>query len=296
MSFEPLKEQCYFRYRNISEYTIEEIVKGQIWHSRIEHLNDPFEHAFYYDENDFTIDQLDSFFELMLKGNEAYLADMRKKGLEESVYKQFKYWLQTHIPKILEMHNTACVACFSGNPTDGLMWSHYADKLKGICIAYNKSKLKNQKFFSEIKPIRYMEEVTKVTFKDIKLRAYNKDNGPIPTHGIVWPIVLPLTNTTGTVINLYVNTHNFDHGFQKHERWSYECESRNVLFPEKEEQDQIGLFANTGSDTIDAIIIGEKASDGDLSRIMDITEDRNIPLYIARANKRNYQVEIELYK
>lgn len=38
---------------------------------------------------------------------------------------------------INELSNLACLKCFTETPRNNLMWSHYADSYKGICIEYD---------------------------------------------------------------------------------------------------------------------------------------------------------------
>jgi len=292
MTFQSIENSCYFRYRHINKYALEELETGRIWHSKVEHLNDPFEHPYFYDEHEFTLEHLDSFFELHLKGNEDYLSDMRNKGMEYSVYKHIKYWLIQYAPKVFDFQNTACVACFSGNPRDGIMWSQYADKLKGICIAYNKERLQKQKHFELIQPISYRKDVGQISYKDLRITSPKPIIGPLPERLAQWPLILPITDKQHIIINLWINTQSLELGFQKHSRWAYEDESRNVLLPKGDEKEKPGLFGLAGTDAIDAVIIGEKAEPDDLSRIIQFTDKRDIPLFYAHANKRTYQVEI----
>ncbi|ROV60175.1 DUF2971 domain-containing protein [Vibrio ponticus] len=295
MSIRDLQDTCFFRYRRVNENTLKEIELGQIWHSRYEFLNDPFEFPFFYDENAFLRSDLDEFFSIHLPLNSHYLEDMREQGLEESVYKQFKYWIQQNMEKVFEYQRNACVACFSGNPYDGLMWSHYAYELKGICIAYNKDKLKTKEHFKNITPINYTKDVGLVSFRDLIIKAPKQDITPWPEYLIKGHIFLPQTPTTGFPLELVLNTQDFRHAMQKHERWSYEDESRNVVFQDQGERNKAGIALETGNDVIDAIIIGEKATIEDLNKMTSFTRERKIPLFVARANKRTYQVEIDLF-
>ncbi|WP_394143750.1 DUF2971 domain-containing protein [Vibrio atypicus] len=274
---------------------MKELESGQIWHSRYEFLNDPFEFPLFYDEEAFQESDLEEFFSLHMPQNKPYLEGMRRKGLQQSVYKQFKYWIARNMQKVFDYQRNACVACFSGNPFDGLMWSHYSNELKGICIAYNKDKLKAKEEFKDIAPIDYNDNVGLVSFRDLVIKSPKKDIANWPEHLIREKIVLPATPTTGHVIDLVLNTQDFKHAMQKHERWAYEDENRSVFFPEPEDRSKPGTLVDAGHDVIDAIIIGEKAPTEDLEKMITYTNERGIPLFVARANKRTYQVEIEAY-
>lgn len=71
--------------------------REEIWASRTKYLNDPFEFKMLYSNQD--DDALNEFYEDVLERNE--------------------------------------VICFSGKWNDKLMWSHYADSHRGICLEYS---------------------------------------------------------------------------------------------------------------------------------------------------------------
>ena len=75
---------------------IQTIKKEEIWASRVEYLNDPFEFKMLYTNQELA--DVEEFYEDVLNRNE--------------------------------------VICLSGKWNDKLMWSHYADSHRGICVEY----------------------------------------------------------------------------------------------------------------------------------------------------------------
>jgi len=52
-------------------------------------------------------------------------------------------YFQTILESIREGKQATGIACFSETPTNELMWAHYADEFRGVCIAYDFSDLRD---------------------------------------------------------------------------------------------------------------------------------------------------------
>lgn len=56
--------------------------------------------------------------------------------------------------------NLVRVGCFTTNPNSVVMWSHYANQHKGICIEFSRSSmLSNAEVFKLLHPVRYTERL-----------------------------------------------------------------------------------------------------------------------------------------
>ncbi len=107
-----------FRYRSFRRFdddTLEvqrrelaAIQEGYIWAAGYHQMNDPMEGTFYARQNG--------------------PADL---------------YFQTILESIREGKQRTGIACFSETPTNELMWAHYADEFRGICIAYDFSDLRD---------------------------------------------------------------------------------------------------------------------------------------------------------
>lgn len=106
-----------FRYRSFRRFdddTLEvqrrefaAIQEGYIWAAAYHQMNDPMEGTFY----------------------------ARRRGPGD-------HYFQTILASIREGKQRTGIACFSETPTNELMWAHYADEFRGICIAYDFSDLR----------------------------------------------------------------------------------------------------------------------------------------------------------
>jgi len=130
-----------------SEKSIENLRHGQIWFSKPEGLNDPFDCAisiiFTYPEED-----------MITFVREHYLEDLRKKGKsgeisqrelqylpngkpsQELIDQTEKYLKETNQQRRKEFSQNG-VACFTTEMNNILMWSHYADGHKGFCLEFD---------------------------------------------------------------------------------------------------------------------------------------------------------------
>lgn len=68
------------------------------------------------------------------------IVKISKAQNREEFYKTFKTQSELLFEVIKEMRNKALISCFSRRNDSILMWSHYADEHKGVCIEYTRPK------------------------------------------------------------------------------------------------------------------------------------------------------------
>lgn len=126
-----------FRYRDISEHNIDNLANNKIWLSKPQLFNDPFD----------TILNVDIEEMILLKiGKKEILSTMPKKMREKlflDAFPQMHVEQDKIINSLITLRKTYCMACFSEKVNNLLMWSHYADHHKGICIEYSFEDLQN---------------------------------------------------------------------------------------------------------------------------------------------------------
>ena len=136
-----------------------------------------------------------------------------------------------------EMFDKVRIACFSTDPFNMLMHSHYADSHKGICIEYDFSNF-NIENTSLVKVEYEKELIINESILTVTISSDNKIK----------------TNET-SFINLF-NT--------KHKNWEYEAEYRIISY----DVEKITL-------PIKAIYYGKEMSDEDIELIKKIVKDKN---------------------
>lgn len=115
------KKQCIpiklYKYLSVKDYTYDTIEKEEIWASETKVLNDPFEFEMYYADQ--AEDRIKEFYEDVLERNEviALTCDYRNK----------------------------------------LMWAHYADSHRGLCLEYQ---VLNS---AHVYPVEYVQHRTNIT-------------------------------------------------------------------------------------------------------------------------------------
>ena len=132
-SFPPL-----YRYRSLSEYAINDIVQDQFTLTSIGEFNDLFDGAFHmaYTQKECKRQAADEWNERkkifdklpiqLVDQHDQYIA-MRARRLKEDAWLKFREldYLGTY------------VGCLSSQCDSTLMWSHYADYNRGICVEYD---------------------------------------------------------------------------------------------------------------------------------------------------------------
>jgi hypothetical protein len=264
----PLKDKHFpnrfYKYCSLNDYTFENLENEQLWLSKIEDLNDPFECGMMFDQfasarlflrSDTFRDNFerkrgiriseDDLGTMVSSDNpyKAYLAFCEAKGIAmNQTYETFHGKILGRWKEIRRESNEMLrVCCFTTQNDNILMWSHYANSHIGICIEYDFSHWEKVRFI--LQPIYYTPDVFQIsTFED-------------------------LTAVTNIMASLY-----------KSPEWSYETEWRVTGFPDKK-----GVTPETikvPSPT--AIYLGirfDKNPQNVQDRILNLTKRRGIPVY-----------------
>lgn len=104
-----------YQYRYGGEKDLENIANGVIWASAVTRFNDPF-------DCDFNSKLMETYCDKVL---EKYSSEKTKK-----IVSSFR-------KSIHELRVSTAASCFSEIGDSILMWSHYANKHKGICVCYD---------------------------------------------------------------------------------------------------------------------------------------------------------------
>lgn len=157
------------------------------------------------------------------------------------------------------------------------MWSHYADGMRGVCIAYNRKSIENHENFNlqsvvyNIHPIEFNHDDLKTIPVISEFKSYDfKNSEPILSEGRL------------------VRLKSQEYLFQKHISWEYEGEIRNIVDPNKRLNGQLVSFP---SSAINAIIIGYKISNHNAKRIQNFCKKNHLSMFVAYPDKTNYKVD-----
>lgn len=150
------------------------------------------------------------------------------------------------------LNNMAYISCFTETNKNMLMWSHYANSHKGICIEYDLSLLNDTDILRHLYPVVYNKKrYLHWSIEDIikKLRDNNSIKGNYSKQASLdWS--LPLFVTKGN-------------------DWKYEKEWR-IIYTKEEQQEQ-----NIPFDCITGVYLGMRISPDAKEDILEIAENIN---------------------
>jgi|HubBroStandDraft_2_1064218.scaffolds.fasta_scaffold196177_1 hypothetical protein len=181
----------FYRYCALTDCNLLNLEKQQLWLSKIEKLNDPFECGMMFDKlasirlffgSDLFRDEFqrnigmritDAEVTAIISSNnpyEAYLLFCSAKGIAisqsfgEHNAEVMKRWRDI----LEEVKEKIRVCCFTTRNDSIRMWSHYAQRHSGICIEYDFLDSKNIRFI--LQPIYYCNEIFRIkTFEDLTI-------------------------------------------------------------------------------------------------------------------------------
>lgn len=173
----------FFKYRTLSERTIDILEKNYIWLAEIASLNDPFECSIQFDNDEclreyYSSPAFKDFF-LQITGNKLFTKEIKTLTTSKKPYEDYiKICAAKNIPLNLspeqqlkrvqnrwseivsETNRQLRICSFSLNKDSLLLWSHYAEEHKGICIEYDL--LNNDTARTYIQPVIYSPRVHKI--------------------------------------------------------------------------------------------------------------------------------------
>jgi hypothetical protein len=190
--------ESLFKFFPYNAHDLDAIANNFLWFSHYSQFNDPFEdvfikNAFDYNQQEFNEITAINFFKDLHKGHipltqvEQSILDMKLKGTFEDEYNNLISVIFSGAKKRFEDfvgNSKAC--CFARNNEYGevlknrLMWSHYADGLRGFCIEFNKKmlikgiseNLGEEIFFSEMK----YGQLKKFSFEELSTNSARNIN------------------------------------------------------------------------------------------------------------------------
>lgn len=151
-----------FRFRPNTDNTLNELEKSYVYFQSPRRLNDPFDcypNLLNLTENITDLKLLFQFLEPILSASDQI--NFRREILNHE-FSNFRIFISDYLNKFIDRFG---IACFSLSPSNLLMWSHYSNFHKGICLMYDTSKDKNA--FKRIRPIDYKEKFEQREFKPL---------------------------------------------------------------------------------------------------------------------------------
>jgi hypothetical protein len=273
-----------YKFHTININSLSALSNKKAWFSSISSLNDPFEGCF-----SVTRPETDSDFKNLFKPmakiilkkharnthTDELLSENEAVELVEKLYEsdkpKFKKFLEDLLLEQEEGYRDAFLKiatyCLSSDiPRDershvanSLMWSHYADGLKGFCIKFNGSELYksikelNKETNIDFAYVRYEKEMHKVFYLDFFREHTKRFAGALHT---------------------------------KHDSWGYECEIRFLT-------NKIGYMSYSPA-SVDSIYIGDRMPMEQQKLLVDVVRKNypNAKIHGVRFHKSSFSIEI----
>jgi Protein of unknown function (DUF2971) len=121
-----------YKYRPLNINTEKIFTDSKLWFSKPNDFNDPFDCQVIVDTNN-TENEIANF----LRQNKPSMVSKDVKHFSRLWSKNPNDWHQMVNKTIHESVNEKGICCFAGNNDNILMWSHYTDSHKGICLKFD---------------------------------------------------------------------------------------------------------------------------------------------------------------
>jgi hypothetical protein len=289
-----------FKLLKFDKYALENLEKGQIWCNYYDVFNDPFECWCTEKTGIPDPDKEKERYDSIVK---AWGYDPGPNNLEE----YFEYCSEFDNPYSMRVSyyiESARISCFCKIPDNLLMWSHYADGLRGFCLEFDKKILLQPDsldanvfdvFYAKQPPLvdTMLYEVAKdqVWYHEMAIGEEKSKIQHITGH--VPDKLLPeyheaLKDARQLLFDLYFKVLCY-----KPREWQYEEEVRLIYHTDTENKS--GHPFKYPKSAIKSIIIGEKADKENINKMMSIINkmDLKVPLKRAKRVKGDYKIIIE---
>jgi hypothetical protein len=289
-----------FKFLKFNNYTLDNLKKGQLWGNYYDFFNDPFE-CWCIEKTG--IPDPD-------KEKERYDNIVATWGYDPGPYNReeyFEYCSEFDNPysmKVSYYIESARISCFCKRPDNLLMWSHYADGLRGFCLEFDRSELlKPGSIDADVFDVMYTEkpplvdtmlyEVAKDQFwyHEMAIGEENSKIQHIPDYApdkLLPEYHAALKDARQLLFDLY-----FKILCYKPKEWQYEEEVRLIYHTDK--KDKSGHPFKYPKSAIKSIIIGEKMQKSDFNKLIKILNKNEIeaPIKTAIRVKDSYKLMIE---
>jgi len=259
-----------YKYYSINKNVISSILNNSFWFSKPKDYNDPFDSftpvEFYGNTNQWIE---------FVKNNSNYTKEKKSKIIE--IMKNYKNLSnKSHIDLLTEkrIKDAYCICCFSKCNDNILMWSHYSNNHKGICIGYKTEKINNKEL---------------LRFNDPRISNYIRINRKqyLPINNVKYSIKMrkpfnPLYDSEDIWKNYFLH---------KCKDWSYEKEVR-IIQPFESIQNIC-----YHRDIINEIIVGCKITNEDeklikrLIKIKNEESDSKINVIKLKMRREKYKLQ-----
>jgi len=141
--------QLVYRMRPVNRFLFDSLINSQIWFSNPQDFNDPFDCDINMRIQDSTQSQIQTYFDNHLK-KLFQIRELENINTQNITREQFELLINKAAKRVTQSKG---LACFMSSCDNLLMWAHYADSHKGVCLKFDI--LEDTNLFSPAKKVEY---------------------------------------------------------------------------------------------------------------------------------------------
>ncbi|ABG41258.1 hypothetical protein Patl_2747 [Paraglaciecola sp. T6c] len=269
-----------YKFREFNANNLTALANKQLWFSNQSDFNDPFEGA-HIKDNLVPQDILDVFVCQSKEeiGQKKYTEMLTEMGLKEGEFTNaqlFQKIAEHDLQILIDVIHNSKIVCLSlsepGNDPiyNNLMWSHYADGLRGFCLVFDNDLLQQDIYSSSNKVMRPIKIQYQNTPNTLNLVDFIKSESVLGSEGSD-NFVQAVTETIAT----------------KSTEWDYENELRIMSLDKSN-------FHHYASETLKEVVIGEKMPSTQRKLLIDTLKATYPDVIIkeAKLQTESYSLEI----
>lgn len=276
-----------YKYFKIDEYSISNLIRDEFYCQNYKAFNDPFECWFIINEGIPNPLKEPERFEMICNAW-GFHPNINDESIED--FNLYMEELECYQPDVKKYIEGARISCFSKEQNNLLMWSHYADGLRGFCIEYEEDLLLSIEKDKEVALIDVNYE-KRVPVVDKML--YSLANDQIWYHEMALEeepkskfkrdYLKALKEANKLLENLYQKTI-----ATKPLQWKYEKETRLIFYSENVS----GEFYKYPPNAIKSVFFGERMRKKDIDTLLKILESKDIVVDKKIAHRNNCSYDI----
>jgi hypothetical protein len=278
-----------YKYFSVNEHSISNLMRNELYCQNYKAFNDPFECWFSLKEGIPSPEKEPERFKQVCEAWGYPIENMDSNFEDYNLYMDELVMYQPNIQGFLE---GVKISCFSKGNDNLLMWSHYADGLRGFCIEFDEDLILSTELDKEasIIPVSYTEEppvVDKMLYSLAKDQIWYHDMAihEEPKSTYVPEYEQALKDAEQLLDNLYTKT-----VATKPIQWKYEEETRLVFSANTNSE---GEFFKYPPAAVKGIIFGEKMNLKAKETLVEIIEAKKLLIEkkIAKRDTESYKIK-----
>jgi hypothetical protein len=273
-----------YKYCPPGEYTIKNLAAHTFYCRHAHDFNDPFEFWATVHDGLPPFDDDNERFRAIVAAWGFPGAKLKDIPLDHNTLIEYFGELRDGAPLIDLIYNRSRINCFSSDPRNLLMWSHYADGLRGCCLGFDAKRVAKESETVFITDVHY---VTRPPMIDTLVYAVAEDlfNYAID-HGY--------EEYEGEQYRLQLNSMMAKALASKPVEWSYEKESRLIIHTRQDDRNPV--LHQYPVDALKCVIIGEKCTDTFRTELRTILATLKVPVQTLVAARSAGCYELALQK